>query len=256
MPTKIRRCVALYDIHYPLVHRPTLNAILDFLSKNPVDLLVFGGDQFDNQNLSHHTKGKPLLRNRAGFLKEVRGFDKEILKPIEGCLPKHCKRIYICGNHDHWTDQFIEENPEFDGIQQHKLLNVENRGWDVVSCGGDFTYGKLTFIHGEQLGGFGNQTPQFHAKKAVEGYCRSVLYGHMHSPQLFTKNLPFRDRDKWQAMCCPIVGETNPQYLRQRPTAWLNGFAIVEFQEDGSFNCYLVNVVDGRFSYGGKQYGK
>lgn len=253
---KSKLFVALYDIHYPLVDWPTFEAALDFLRQNRVAGLVLGGDQFDNQNLSHHTKNKPLLRSRAGFLNEVRGFDEDILKPLERILSKDTKKIYIIGNHDDWTDQFIEENPEFDGIQQHKLLNVEKRGWIVVTCGDDYRHGKLTFIHGEQLSGFGNQTPMGHAKKAVEGYCRNVLYGHLHSPQLFTKSLPHRDNDKWQAQCSPIIGKTNPDYLRKRPTAWLNGMTIIEFQSDGSFNCYLVNIVRGRFAFGGKIYGK
>jgi predicted phosphodiesterase len=241
-------------MHYPLIHRPTFNAVLDFMDKNPVDGIVLGGDQFDNQNLSHHTKNKPLLRSRAGFLREVNGFDSEVLMPLEVRLKRNAEKIYILGNHDDWTDQFIQENPEFDGIQQYRLLDVERRGWTVIPCGDSFTKGKLTFIHGEQLGGFGNQTPMFHSKKAVEGYCRSVLYGHLHSPQLFTKILPFQDTNKWQAMCCPIIGKTNPEYLRNRPTGWVQGFAIIEFADDGSFNCYLINIIKGQFMYGGKLY--
>lgn len=248
--------VAVYDLHYPLVDKPTWDALLDFVTANRIDGFLFGGDQFDNQNLSPHTRGKPLLRNRAGFLREVQGFDKHVLSLLENKLSKGAEKIYIIGNHDDWTDQFIEVNPEFDGIQQHKLLRLEQRGWKVIPCGQHFRKGKLTFIHGEQLSGFGNQTPSYHAKKAVEGYCRNILYGHLHTPQTFTKTLPHNERDKWQAWCSPILGRTNPHYLRNRPTSWLNGFTIIEFQKDGSFNLYPIIVSGGTFAYGGRVYGK
>ena len=58
------------------------------------------------------------------------------------------------------------------------------------------------------------------------------------------------------AHCAPIVGNTNPSYLRNRPTSWLNGFVIVEFHKAGNFNCYPVVVSDGRFSYGGEGYSE
>jgi hypothetical protein len=36
-------------------------------------------------------------------------------------------------------------------------------------------------------------------------------------------------------------GATHPDYLRNRPTAWLNGFSIVElYTANGFFNLYPV----------------
>jgi len=247
--------LAMYDTHYPLVHVPTFRAILDFMKRNKLDGFLFGGDQFDNQELSPHTRGKPMLRDQAGFLNSVRGFDREILRPIEALLPAGAQRIYLEGNHDHWTQQFIQENPELDGLQQHKLLDIEKRGWKFVPCGQHFRKGKLTFIHGEQLSGFGNQSPTSHAKRALDIYSRNIVYGHLHSPQSHTKVLPYNEADKWQAWCSPIVGMTNPQYLRNRPTAWLNGFTLVEFHGDGYFNVFPCIVTNGRFSYGSVVYG-
>ena len=53
----------------------------------------------------------------------------------------------------------------------------------------------------------------------------------------------------------PIGGKTNPSYLRNRPTSWLNGCVIVEVMEGGYFNVFPVIVTKGRFAYGGKIYG-
>lgn len=232
--------------------------MLDFISKNNKKIagFYFGGDQLDNEELSHHNSKKPLYKPAGSYRRNTTGFDASILTPIENILGPETQRIWQIGNHDDWEYQFVESHPELLGtIERPGLLKLEERGWHIVPCGSGFKVGKLTFIHGETLSGIGNQASGYHAKKAVETYCGSVVYGHMHSPQSYTKVLPHHQTDKWQAHCAPILGATNPTYLRNRPTAWLNGFIIVEFQENGNFNIYSVVVTNGRFSFGGVVYG-
>lgn len=247
--------VAAYDIHYPVIHKPTFNAMLDFIENNKVSGFVFGGDQFDNSCISHHNRGKGLYKLPGQYAKETKGFDADILKPIEahlGDIPK----IWIEGNHDNWEYELIETHPELQGsIERPLLLNIEERDWKYVPMGTGYKYGELTFIHGETLTGVGNQASAMHAKKAIETYCTNVLYGHMHSPQSFTKVLPSDTKRKWMSWCSPVIGDVNPKYLENRPTAWLNGFTIIEFRANGLFNVYPVVVIDGQFSFGGKIYG-
>lgn len=241
-----------YDLHYPLVNWPSFNVMMDFISRNKVDYFLFGGDQFNNDSISHHTKGKPLLRIPGSFREDEEGFKKEILAPLEKLLGSTTKRIWIEGNHDNWVQQLVEQQPEFDGMQREKSLPLQN--WQVISMGQSFRKGHCTFIHGEQLSGIGNQASVMHSRKAVENFCNNVVYGHMHSPQSFTKVLPFDNTQKWQAWCSPILGDVNPAYLHNRPTAWLNGFTIVEYHKDGMFNVYPVIVTNGRCVFAGKVY--
>lgn len=258
MATRPNIWVCAFDIHWPKTHKPTLNAMLDFLSKNKAKIagFYFGGDQLDNSEISHHNAHKPLYKPAGSYERNTKGFEAAILEPIEALLPKSATKVWQIGNHDDWELQFIESHPEFEGsIERPELLKLARRGWEVVPCGSGFKLGKLTLIHGETLSGVGNQASGYHAKKAVETYCGSVLYGHMHSPQSFTKVLPHHQTDKWQAQCSPILGATNPGYLRNRPTAWLNGFTLVEIQENGNFNIYPIIVVNGKFSFGGETYG-
>lgn len=248
--------LALFDLHYPKVHRPTLNAVLAFLADNKVDGFIFGGDQLDFEEISHHTKGKPLLRPPASYAKNVSGFDREVLTPIEKHLPKDTKRVYIFGNHERFETDLIEEQPELKGLVDHaEILKLEKRGWELIPLGHCFKLGKLNIVHGEILTGIGNQAGAYPARKALELYAGNVLAGHTHAPQTFTKVSPVEASNKWQAHIAPIAGQCNPGYLRNRPTAWLNGFVIIEVHPDGeTFNLYSVIVIKGQFSYGGKLY--
>lgn len=249
--------IAAYDVHYPVYHKPTWNAILEFIKRNPVAGFIFGGDQLDNQDISHHTKGKPGLRERAGFKRAEVGFERDILTPIEKALPKGAKKVWIIGNHDDWEQQVVEEHPELEGVlDRPRTLRLEERNWTVIPLGHAYKLGKLNVIHGEILTGVGNQAGTYPSRKAVELFAGSVLAGHTHAPQSFTKVAPVEKVQKWQGHIAPIVGNCNPQYLRNRPTAWLNGFVVIETRPNGDFNLFPIVVADGKFSYGGKVYGR
>jgi hypothetical protein len=57
------------------------------------------------------------------------------------------------------------------------------------------------------------------------------------SPQSLTKISPVEQKKKHCAWINPILGATHPDYLRNRPAAWLNGFSIVElYTANGFFN--------------------
>jgi hypothetical protein len=251
----------VFDLHVPLVHKPTWSAITDFLERNEDKIagFLFGGDQVHNDEISHHTAGKPLFRPVGSYKRNTIALD-EYVREVEELLPKQAKRIYIKGNHCAWEDQLVERQPELQGtVERDLLLGLETRGWEVLQLGETKSLGKLVVAHGESLSGIGNQVSIYHAKKAVENFCTSILYGHFHSAQSFTKVLPQSARDKWVSYCSPAACTTNPHYLHNRPSAWVNGFTIVELhdpnKENSNFNVYPVIVSEGRFSFGGVTYG-
>lgn len=239
------------DLHFPKIDRPAWRCLLDYLSRNKVAGFVFLGDQFDNQDISHHTKGKPGLRRRGRFHLDEVEFESQILTPLEKVLSRGCKRFWLEGNHDNWSLELGEEQPELIGkLYRPDNLKLADRGWTVVPLGRAFRYGKLWFAHGETLSG------QNHSKKAVETFCRNLVYGHFHSPQSWTKVLPQDQSQKWMSQCVAVLGDTNPSYLEGKPHAWVNGFAIVEYHgSEKTFNLYNVVVSKGRASFGGVIYG-
>ena len=248
MARKPQTFVALFDLHFPEIHEPTVACLYEFLENNRVDGFVWGGDDLDNAMLSPHNKDK-VEKTSVSYLDTVKRFDENIFTPIEKLLPRNAVKVAIRGNHQDWEDQYIEKHPNMKGLESHKLMRLKERGWKVVPCGESYSYGKLTFMHGEWLGG------QLHARKCVDTMCESTLYGHFHSFQAFTKILPYNKTEKWMAMSAPIGGQVNPEWVRNAPNGWVNGFVIIEFHPDGCFNCYPVITSRGRFSYGGRIYG-
>jgi hypothetical protein len=251
--------IVVHDLHYPKWNKVAFAALLDFLRQNSrvVESFVFGGDQFDNEVISHHTKGKPLYRVTGGYKRDQDGFLEEVLNPLEAVLPKGCRKIFITGNHERFEQDFIEEHPELEGIVSHvEGLQLAKKGWEIIPLGHATKIGKLVVIHGEILTGIGNQAGAFPAKRAVELYGASVLAGHTHAPQSFTKVSPVDHTQKHMGWIAPIMGATNPSYLRNRPTAWVNGFTLVETFDDGNFNVYPIIISGGKFSFAGKVYGE
>lgn len=248
--------VAVHDTHYPKTNLSALHALKSFLKDNKVDTFVFGGDQLDFECIAHHTKGKPLYRTENAYLRDIEGFDKNVLTPIEKLLTPKTKKVWIIGNHERFEHDLIEEDPQFKGLIDHvRLLKLRERGWEIVPLGHAYKLGKLNIIHGEVLTGIGNQAGAFPSKKAVEIYASSVLAGHTHAPQSFTRISPVNHTQKWMGWIAPTLCNTNPSYLRNRPTAWLNGVTIIESWGKGNFNLFPCVISKGKFAYGGRIYG-
>lgn len=245
------------DGHSPYIHRPTFRCMSEFIEANPVSGVVDLGDTFDNSNISHHTKGRPGLRGVGSYQLDTLNYKDEFLLPLEASLAVSRKKfgiksqlkIRVKGNHDDWEEDLYEEQPELRGVLDRDPMFME-LGWRIIPIGKTFQYGKLSYAHGENLGG------QNHAKKAVETYCRNLVYGHHHTLQTAVKVLPQDQKQKWLACCLPVLGTVNPEYAKGRPNAYVNGFGIVLYHgSEKSFNLYPVVTTNGRFAWGNSIYG-
>lgn len=246
--------VAGYDLHFPKYSKPTFNAMLKLIGDVKPDEFIFGGDQFDNAEISHHNRRKPLYKPTGSYKKNTEHFEAEILSPLYDALGARSKKTWIVGNHDYWEFEFIESHPELLGLVDRPTeLRLDEAQWEVVPLGHTKRIGHLNIIHGEVLSGVGNQAGMYPSRKAVELYGDNVLAGHTHAPQSFAKISPVEVRKKHMGWIAPILGDCNPQYLENRPTAWINGFVVIEFFGE-MFNVYPINVFGGEFTYGGKHY--
>jgi hypothetical protein len=252
--SKPKTYVLASDIHYPHHDSPSIAAFFDFVTRNKatIDGIVLMGDMLDFAEIAHHTSGKPLHRERGSLMRNIEGFDHEILTRLEKLLPGK-EKVFILGNHERFLEaDLIETQPELEGaISIERLLRLKARGWKVIPLGGSFhKLGHLHVLHGDVItGGI------HHTKRAVETWACNVVYGHYHSLSSFTKCAASHESRKWTAWSIPTLGTVRPGYLRGKGNAHIHGFAICYVRTNDDFNLYPVTIVEGRFSYGGEDYG-
>lgn len=252
--SQVKRWVVGADKHFPKLSWSTWNAMCQVIEDIQPYGYIAQGDQFDNEEISHHNSRKPYYKVKGSYRKNTEQFDERILTPLDAY--KFKEKVWIIGNHDDWEFQMVEAHPEMEGqIDRVRELGLVKRGWNVIPLGHAFELGELNVIHGEVLTGIGNQAGMYPSRKAVELYGGNVLAAHTHAAQSFTKISPVNQKRKHMGWISPILGACNPTYLKNRPTAWLNGFNVVEQHPNGYFNLYPVIVSEGVCSYGGKLYG-
>jgi len=234
--------VCVYDLHYPHHHQKLWKNILKFIKNNQPEIFVFGGDNMNFDAVDHWLHEKGMVRQLEGkrILAEYEGFKSEILNPLENLLPKSCRKIWLNGNHEEWVKIAIDKNPQGEGYWEiEHNLKLQEKGWEVIEYGKYVKVGKLVFIHGQY-------TNQYHSRKVVDAYERNTVYGHTHTFQAYTKITPV-ENEPHMGMSIPAACELNPEYMRNRPNAWVNGFGVFFIYGKGNFNLYSIIAIDGQF---------
>ena len=104
-----KRYVVIHDTHYPVHDKAAFRALFDYLSQNKVDGVTLGGDQFDFNSISQHTKGKAIYKLPGSYMQDIIGFNKEILTPLESLVKTN--RVWHIGNHERFEQDLIEQQP-------------------------------------------------------------------------------------------------------------------------------------------------
>lgn len=240
---RLQKCLGIWDLHYPL-HDPILlkNILKEIKSFKP-DVLVLGGDNMNMSAVDHWLHDKGLVRQLEGkrIMSEYEGFKTDILGPIEKLLKPSCRKIWLNGNHEDWIELAIDKNPQGEGYWEiENNLHLKAYGWEVYPYGKTAKVGKLYLHHGQY-------TNQYHAKKTVDVFEKSIMYGHVHTYQVFTKITPL-DNEAHTAISIPCACLLNPEYRRNQPNTWVSGFVEFFVLPCGNFNAYPIVATAGHFT--------
>ena len=248
---EIQKTVLLPDIHHPYFDQRVMESVNEFIFDYDPDELVYMGDQLSLDCISFWNKRKPLLKEGQRLIKDYNNFDRDILTVHENITRDDIRRTFIMGNHEERVTSYVEENPELEGFLDIDLtLNLHDRGYNVIPFGEVHKVGKLYVMHGKYWN-------MYHAKKTVDAYEGNVVYAHVHNPQMFTKISPVDAKGYHMATSLPCLCNIQPDYKKNAPTHWVNGFGIVEhLPATGFFNLYTIIIIEGSFMYNGKYYGK
>ena len=245
---KIRKAILLPDIHYPEHSKSSMNLVKKFIKDFKPDEIIYQGDNLDMDVISHWNKDKKRKVELKRLKNDYDGFDRDILKPIESLVGKKTKFVWLNGNHEDWANQYLDKNPELEGIVEPEIcLNLEKRGYEFIPFNKIYKLGKLNIIHGYY-------TSKYHAAKTLDVFGESVCYGHLHSPQMQAKVKPIDTQEFHAAYGLPCLADLAPDYMHNRPSAWINGFGVVYIMPDGTFNLYTIIIVNNRFVFNNKLY--
>jgi hypothetical protein len=247
---KVQKAVLLPDIHYPHYDERSMDAVGEFIIDYEPDELVYMGDQISLDCISGWNKRKPLLKEGQRLLEEYEGFDHHILQTHEN-ITSGVRRTFMIGNHEQRIEWYCEEHPELQGIidlDQH--LHLKERGYNIIPYNEVYNLGKLSVIHGFYWN-------KYHAAKTLDAFEGNVVYAHVHNPQMYAKVSPIDRKGYHTATALPCLCNIKPDYHKNAPNFWINGFGIVEYlPATGYFNLYTIIIIDGAFMYNGVYYGK
>lgn len=240
---KTKTIVVLPDVHlsdgqehidYELVKR--------FLSKNHCDEIVILGDFMDMESLSHWNMSKRRKLEGKRFEKEIETANKE-LDFLQKCADKV---TYIEGNHEYWVVDYIDENPEMEGlIELDKRLNLKRRGIKFVKMNDLYAIGNLYLTHGMYIN-------KYHAQNHLSKLGCNLIYGHSHNTQTAMQNQAMQKPHMAYGLGC--LCEHKPDYMKNKPANWISQFAVIYMDSKGNFNVYPINIIEHKFLWGGREY--
>jgi len=248
---EIQKTVLLPDIHHPHVDERSMDAVNRFIFDYDPDELVYMGDQISLDCISFWNRNKPLLKEGQRLMTDYDTFNKDILQTHENLTKKDIRRTFMIGNHEDRLRAYVEKNPELeDFIDIVRHLQLRERGYNIIPFNEYHQVGKLYVIHGFYWN-------MYHAKKTVDNFEGNVVYAHVHNPQMYTKISPVDRKGYHMATSLPCLCNIKPDYHKNAPNHWVNGFGIVEhLPATGYFNLYVITIIEGSFMYNGTYYGK
>lgn len=208
------------------------------------DEIVLLGDFMDVSSLSAWDLDKKRRMEGQRYIFEVVTANKEL-----DFLQKHSKKItYLEGNHEDRVNRYLDKYPEMEGlIEPKKVLKLKKRKIKWYKYNELYQIGKFYLTHGMYI-------TIHHAKKHLLSLGCNIIYGHTHGAQTHLQNMKMQLPHMAYGLGCLCNKE--PDYMRGRPANWINQFAIMEVNKEGLCWVYPVNIVDGKFIWNGKEYGK
>ena len=238
--------LCLYDIHFPNECEEHIQIAIDYARTNfKIDTLVLGGDAADFHRISRWKKSP---KDSMPFDEEIEYTRKGISRLAED-IPA-ANRYFIKGNHEARLETYLWNNApdlvNLKGMTVQEQLGLDESGFQWIdnlkmkeTTGQFFQIGKLTLLHGHELGICPSVNP------ARQYFLRSfdnVMVGHVHKTDNHIANTI--SGKVLGAYSVGTLSNMHPEYRPQND--WTAGFAVNEFDADGYFKVNNYKIIDGR----------
>lgn len=229
------KCLVLADIHIPFHDEIALQSIYGFIKQNQINTVILLGDLIDNYQLSRFSKN-PAERDFRTQMIMV----KQFLSNLRTLLPD-ATIIYKQGNHEVRLKKYIWDSASklsnlLDDLYYQKLglkqLNIQY----LIK---PFKIGKLWFLHGHQTVAK-TVNPEMVTNMIYRFVNDNFMVGHFHRVQ----QNQFK-RINGQVFFGASVGYLAKDLQYAGINKWVQGFAYVQFDENGNFKNNLYKIVNG-----------
>lgn len=236
-PLSVRKALILSDIHCPFHDLEALNVAIEYGISQKPDFVLLNGDTMDMYSVSDHQKD-PRKRDFASEINSGR----ELMKMLRAAFPD-VPIAYRAGNHCFRLERYLMKYAEvllgFPEFELPVLLQMGQHGISYIEHNIPMHFGKLTILHGDEYRGGGGINPaRWLSLRAGE----SALIGHFHRTSSHVSRSVRGSVQGWWSTGC--LCELTPEYLVLNQ--WQHGFAVVDINQDGSFEVDNKMIVNGK----------
>lgn len=246
------------DCHYPIVDKGVEAAKIAFARDVKPDVWVNIGDHYDCWLISSHDKEPARMFDPGARLQEEFDSSREYWQAV-ATLSRRAH--LILGNHENRLQRLLAANLGLFGLRAlewHGLAELPPMV-QVHEYGTRLRVGALTFEHGDKIGGkMGCKHPA--AWLLDNRGNRNTVFGHTH--RMETKHRTIWDEEGKPHSYVAINQGHGSDVSKQRyvtDPSWTHGFTYVECYAEGGkprFTAHVIPVVNGRFWFGGREYGR
>lgn len=214
------------DFHDVDVDPFVLSVFLDTAKRLQPDLIILGGDIYDQYEFSHYDTDprKVNIRARYDFVRE------NIFQPLRNICP-NTQIDFIIGNHEQRILKLLADRSpsmkvlvDLMGITFSQLLGLDDHKINLISKG-DFAAYNSKEMHSEVKKNYKKYFDTFIAHHfGDEDYALSCISGHTHKPKLLTKANEVSG-PIWNLVCGSMC-KIDAEYHQQKVNAQ-NSFAII-----------------------------
>ncbi len=175
----MEKILALPDSHIPF--NINLSPVLAFANDFKPDKVILVGDMHDWTSCSAWIADQSRAFDYGTIKESYEQLHGILLDPLQEAVGRRCKKVYLTGNHEFWLEQSAAVNPNGRGFWELRN-NIDLKKYNMELIPINIPYrvsDHLYVVHGFY-------TNDFHAKKTVQVFNKSILYGHIHDVQSHT----------------------------------------------------------------------
>jgi metallophosphoesterase superfamily enzyme len=241
------------DVHFPYQDDKALDILYQITEEVKPEVLVCLGDVFDFAMLSSHRE--PELEDDIDFQTTLNLGAQHLAKMVE--LAEPSEAYFIQGNHeDRWDRLLLETRRDvrmrqlmripsirksltFSEVVGFEKLGYKYTGYTSTTAGqhqAEIFNGRMVIVHGDI-------SNKWACRTMLDRYGTSVIFGHSHRIQNFTRRDLKGQESAWNIGCLCLLDQHYTKF-----TDWGHAFAVVTWSKvDGQwlFNVELVRIHDG-----------